>query len=53
MYPLPLDAGLTEDPLLCSAAGVAQEPEDGADPPFGLDAELKPERTPFLRTCTP
>ena len=42
---LPLDAGLPDDPLVRSAAGVAQQAEDGADPPLGLDAELQPELT--------
>ena len=31
--------------LIRSAAGVAQQAEDGVDPPFGLDAELQPQWT--------
>ena len=35
---------MPEEPLIRSAAGVAQQAEDAADPPFGLDAELQPQR---------
>ena len=41
---LPLHAGLPDDALVRSAVGVAQQPEDGADPSLGLDAELQAER---------
>ena len=42
---LPLDAGLPEDPLVGTAAGVPQQPEHRAHSPLGLDAELQTERT--------